>query len=99
RCNLFAGPDPAGPATIAGKLAVLKEHCDREGTDYDRIRKTVLYTAPLAPGAEAAARFAGAMTAYAAVGITEVHVMPMDGDPLGFVRNLGEHVIPRVTGI
>jgi hypothetical protein len=24
-----------------------------------------------------------------------VHVMPMDGDPVGFVRNLGEHVIPR----
>ena len=99
RCNLFAGPDPAGPAQVAGKLDVLREHCAREGTDYDRIDKTVLYTAPLAPGADAAATFAEAMTAYAAVGITEVHVMPMDGDPLGFVRNLGEHVIPRVADL
>ena len=29
--------------------------------------------------------FAEAMAAYAAVGVTEVHVMPMDGDPVGFV--------------
>ena len=56
----------------------------------------MLYAAPLAPGAEAAERFADAMTAYAAIGIAEVHVMPMDGDPVGFVHNLGEHVIPRL---
>ena len=78
---------------------MLRAHCAREGTDYDRIRKTVLYAAPLSPGAEAAARFAEAMAAYAAVGVTEVHVMPMDGDPVGFVRNLGEHVIPRVADL
>jgi F420-dependent oxidoreductase-like protein len=99
RCNLFAGPDPAGPAAIAGKLDVLKGHCDREGTDYDRIRKTVLYAAPLSLGAEAAARFAEVMSRHAALGVTEVHVMPMDGDPVGFVRNLGEHVIPRIADL
>ena len=33
---------------VAGKLDVLREHCAREGTDYDRIDKTVLYAAPLA---------------------------------------------------
>jgi F420-dependent oxidoreductase-like protein len=99
RCNLFAGPDPAGPAQVASKLDVLREHCAREGTDYDRIDKTVLYAAPLLPGADEAARFAETMAAYAAVGITEVHVMPMDGDPVGFVRNLGEHVLPRVADL
>ena len=78
---------------------MLREHCRREGTDYDRIRKTVLFTAPLAPGADAAARFAETMAAYATLGVTEVHVMPMDGDPVGFVENLGEHVIPRVADL
>ena len=99
RCNLFVSPDPAGPAAVAGKLDVLREHCRREGTDYDRIHKTVLYTAPLSPGAAAAAQFTDVLSAYAALGVTEVHVMPMDGDPVGFVRNLGEHVIPRVTDL
>ena len=89
RCNLFVSPDPAGPAAVAGKLDVLREHCRREGTDYDRIHKTVLYTAPLSPGAAAAAQFTDVLSAYAALGVTEVHVMPMDGDPVGFVRNLG----------
>ena len=46
------------------------------------------------PRAPTRRAFAEAMTAYAAVGVTEVHVMPMDGDPVGFVRNLGEHVDP-----
>ena len=84
---------------MAAKLDVLREHCAREGTDYDRIGKTVLYAAPLAPGADAAASFAETMAGYAAVGVTEVHVMPMHGDPVGFVRNLGEHVIPRVADL
>jgi len=99
RCNLFVRPDAAGPAAVAGKLDVLREHCRREGTDYDRIRKTVLYTAPVAPGGDAAAQFAAVMSAYAALGVTEVHVMPMDGDPVGFVQNLGTHVIPRVADL
>ena len=99
RCNLFVRPDPTGPAAVAGKLDVLREHCRREGTDYDRIRKTVLYTAPLSRGAPAAAQFAETMAAYAALGVTEVHVMPMDGDPVRFVENLGEHVIPRVADL
>ena len=31
--------------------------------------------------------------------LVEVHVRPMDGDPVGFVRNLGEQVLPRVTDL
>jgi F420-dependent oxidoreductase-like protein len=96
-CNLFASPDPDGPAQVAAKLEVLRGHCADERTDYDRIRKTVLYSASVQPGAAAGRRFVELMAAYAAVGITEVHVMPMDGDPVGFVRNLGEHVVPRLT--
>lgn len=41
-CNLFAGPD------LGRKLDVLREHCDREGRDYDEIHKTVYY--PFDPG-------------------------------------------------
>src|SRR3954464_1016593 len=95
-CNLFASPEADGPAQVAAKLDVLRRHCAHEGTDYDRIRKTVLYSAPVQPGAQAGQRFVELMAAYAAVGITEVHVMPMDADPVDFIRNLGEHVAPRL---
>jgi F420-dependent oxidoreductase-like protein len=98
-CNLFASPDPAGPAQFAAKLDVLRGHCARAGTDVDRIRKTVLYAAELEPGAEAAARFAEHMAAYAAVGVTEGHVKPMRGVPVGFVHDLGEHVVPRLAAL
>jgi F420-dependent oxidoreductase-like protein len=49
--NMFAGPQ-SGPAQTKVKLAVLAEHCAREGTDFDRIRKTVLWTGRLATDAE-----------------------------------------------
>ena len=40
-CNIFARPE------LAHKLDVLREHCEREGRDYDEIEKTV--TGPLRP--------------------------------------------------
>jgi len=41
-CNLFPSPE------LAHKLDVLREHCAREGRDYDTIEKTVYY--PFDPG-------------------------------------------------
>jgi F420-dependent oxidoreductase-like protein len=38
-CNLF---EHAGLKTLAHKLEVLREHCQREGRDYDSISKTVV---------------------------------------------------------
>jgi F420-dependent oxidoreductase-like protein len=96
-CNLFTTPGADGPVQIAAKLDILRAHCEREGSDYDRIRKTVTYAGGLAPGAEEATRFAADMTEHAALGVTEVHLMPPGGDPVAFVHNLGEHVIPRVA--
>jgi F420-dependent oxidoreductase-like protein len=45
-CNLFAGPQ------LQHKLDVLREHCEREGRDYDAIEKTVLYNFDLGPDGE-----------------------------------------------
>jgi F420-dependent oxidoreductase-like protein len=36
-CNLFGGPE------LGHKLDVLREHCEREGRDYDEIEKTAYY--------------------------------------------------------
>jgi F420-dependent oxidoreductase-like protein len=96
-CNLFAGPQ-SPPEAVAAKLEVLRGHCEREGTDFDGIRKTVLWAAGLDPATAAGgAAFAAQMERYAAVGVSEVHVMPWDGDPLPFIEGLGEHVVPRLS--
>ena len=96
--NLFARPD-TGPDQVRAKLDVLAAHCEREGTDYDRIRKTVLWAATVATDAEGAKRFADQLAAYARIGIEEVHVMPWAGDPVGFIEGLGEHVIGRIADL
>jgi F420-dependent oxidoreductase-like protein len=94
--NLFAGAH-AGPAQVRAKLDVLAEHCEREGTAFDRIRKTILWVGPLANDQDGGKAFAAQMSEYAEVGVTEVHVMPPGGDPVGFVEGLGEHVVPQLA--
>ena len=95
-CNVFAGPG-AGPDEVAHKLAVLREWCEQEGRPYDEIRRTVLYNGLVGPDPDGAASFVEEMRALADVGVDEVHVMPLQGDPVAFVRSLGEHVVPRLA--
>jgi len=98
-CNLFANPT-GGPGAVQGKLDVLRAHCDREGTDYDSIRKTILYASTVdVTSAASGARFVAEMSAYAPIGVTEVHVMPFGVDPVAFVDGLGEHVMPALTAV
>jgi alkanesulfonate monooxygenase SsuD/methylene tetrahydromethanopterin reductase-like flavin-dependent oxidoreductase (luciferase family) len=94
--NLFAHPD-TGPDPVRAKLDVLAAHCEREGTDYDQIRKTVLWAGPVATDADSAKRFTDQLAAYARIGIEEVHVMPWTGDPVGFIEGLGEHAIGQIA--
>ena len=39
------------------------------------------------------------MRRYAEIGIEEVQVMPFTTDPVTFVDGLGEHLIPRISGL
>jgi F420-dependent oxidoreductase-like protein len=95
-CNVFAGRG-AGPEQVAHKLAVLREWCEREGRAYDEIRRTVLFNGRVGQGAAGGAAFVEEMRALADVGVDEVHVMPLQGDPVAFVRSLGDHVVPRLS--
>jgi F420-dependent oxidoreductase-like protein len=96
-CNLFANPG-AGPDAVRAKLDVLRRHCDSEGTDYDRIRKTMLWSAQFDP-ASRADEFLGEMEKFAALGVEEVHVMDFGHEPAEFVRGLGRSVVPRLSQI
>ncbi len=94
-CNIFAGGEQ-GAEFVAGKLAVLREHCEHEGTSYDAIRRTILWTPAVDPTHPD--EFLESMRAMADVGVQEVHVMPGDR-PVDFVRALGESVVPALRGL
>ncbi|MFL6003674.1 MAG: LLM class F420-dependent oxidoreductase [Nocardioides sp.] len=91
-CNLFANAD-GGPAAVRQKLDVLRRHCEAEGTDYDAIAKTILWSGPLDPSDDG---FVEHMRGFAEIGVSEVHVMHLGDDPVGFVRQLGASVVPGV---
>ena len=94
---VLGGPDPVGVARH--KFEVLHRHCADVGRDPATVRRTVMLPRPLDP-AEDAERFLEGMRALAEVGVEEVHVVPLGGvDPVGFVRNLGRHVVPRLQQI
>jgi F420-dependent oxidoreductase-like protein len=93
-CNLFGDA-----STVRHKLAVLKEHCEREGRNYDEIWKTVYYR--LDPGREGArvpqmleelAELADAGVQGAIGGMRGVqHIEP--------IEIVGREVIPKVADL
>jgi F420-dependent oxidoreductase-like protein len=87
-CNLFA----TSPNEVAHKLDVLRAHCAAEGRDYDRIEKSVGFLQPVLDDVDG---FVAEVSAYAALGVTEVVVMPL-GHPVEFLRRFVERVLPRL---
>src|SRR5690606_18327650 len=77
-CNLFA----SGTEEVAHKLDVLRRHCDDVGTDYERIRKTVLAGSP---DPAALDDFVRQMSGYADLGVHTAIVMPPGGSPAAWV--------------
>ena len=90
-CNVFG----SSPQDVGHKLDVLRSHCADEGRDYDRIDKTVLAVRPVLADVDG---FLAAAAEYAALGVTELEVMP-DRHPVEFTEQLAEKVLPRVAGI
>ena len=87
-CNLNAST----PDRIAGKLDVLREHCDRQGRDYDAIRKTiVVFVDPFSRLDD----FLDECDRYADFGIDEVILMA-DNDPVAFTERIVELIVPRL---
>jgi len=80
-CNFFSLP----PDEMAHKLDVLRRHCDNEGTDFDRINKTMLSRADTRD----VDAFVADMRVYADLGIDAVYFVPL-GDPVEFTRRLGD---------
>lgn len=96
-CNLFGGPGPEGYGAVEHKLTVLREHCDRLGTDYDSIEKTILYQGDPVGDPDGALRD---LEAYATLGISLAGVMPRPyEDPVAWTSSLVSDLLPRAKAL
>ncbi len=91
-CNLFA----TGPTEIAHKLDVLRRHCDTEGTDYDRIEKTIIGGPNARDDIDG---FLREMEAYARLGIGMVWNGPAGPDPAGWVTDVTTRLGSRLSDL
>ena len=97
-CNFFSGPQ-SGPDVVRAKLGVLEEHCRDLGSDFAAIRRTILWTGPVGTDEAGGSAFVEQMRAFADVGVEEVHVMPFTGDPVSYIRGLGDHVVGGLSAL
>lgn len=79
-CNIFAGPE------AAHKLAVLREHCEREGRNYDEISKTTMLGFDTSdPGA-----LLGQLRELHDLGFTAAHGILKRSDDFDAITTLGD---------
>ncbi|MEB4208497.1 LLM class F420-dependent oxidoreductase [Mycobacterium sp. 94-17] len=85
---------------LAHKIEVLNRHCDKVSRDPGDIRKTCGGLAGTDPF-DNTHEFLKTVERYAALGVDMINLGPMPGhpDPVGFVRRLGDEVIPRLAEI
>jgi F420-dependent oxidoreductase-like protein len=81
------------------KIDVLNRHCDTVGRDPDEIRKTVglLVVDPFADIDE----YLQTAERYAKLGVDMINAGPIPGnpDPVGYIRRLGDELVPRLAEI
>jgi alkanesulfonate monooxygenase SsuD/methylene tetrahydromethanopterin reductase-like flavin-dependent oxidoreductase (luciferase family) len=81
---------------LAHKIDVLHRHCDAVGRDPADIRLTAaLFTNPL----DDVDAYLKTAERFAELGIDQINVGPLPGDPdpVGFIKRLGDEVIPRLA--
>jgi len=87
-CNIFATPE------APHKLAVLREHCEREGRNYEEIEKTT--TIGLSDESEAGAVLEQ-LRGLHETGFTVAYASIRGTEPLAVLEMLGEQVLPEST--
>jgi F420-dependent oxidoreductase-like protein len=92
-CNLFPSPE------LARKLEVLKQHCEREGTDYDAIEKTVLYNFDVGEKGENTGKIIDDLGGLAEQGFTVAHGSVTDVSRIAPLEVIGSEVIPAIANL
>jgi len=92
-CNLF-GAMPAGE--LLHKLYVLKEHCAREGRDYDLIEKTVQFPLDVTAGADSIGPLVERLGQLQEMGFTRAIGGVKDLEKLTPLETIGRDLIPQL---
>ena len=90
-CNLFPGPD------LDHKLEVLREHCEREGRDYDEIEKTVLFNFDVGPNGERAGEVVEGLRDLHRRGFQVAHGRVTDVWRITPLEIIGREVLPAIA--
>jgi F420-dependent oxidoreductase-like protein len=90
-CNLFGGPE------LPHKLEVLREHCAREGRDYDDIEKTVAFHFDLGERGERVDEVLDQLKELAALGIQTAHGKVINAGAIAPLELMGREVIPAAA--
>jgi alkanesulfonate monooxygenase len=91
-CNLFPGPD------LEHKLDVLREHCEREGRDYDEIEKTVLFNFDVGENGERVDQILESLNNLARLGFTVAHGSVARVSTITPLDVIGDRIVPVVAG-
>jgi F420-dependent oxidoreductase-like protein len=90
-CNLFDTPD------VARKLDVLREHCAREGREYDEILKTAYYVYDVGPKGERVDAVLADLRRLADLGFGAAIGPVIDAYDITPLEVIGQEVIPAVA--
>jgi F420-dependent oxidoreductase-like protein len=90
-CNLFGGPE------LGHKLDVLREHCEREGRDYDEIEKTAYFQFDVGEKGEKTAETIDALGRLSEQGIQTAIGGVVGVSSITPLEVIGNEVIPAVA--
>ncbi|HEY3611789.1 MAG TPA: LLM class F420-dependent oxidoreductase [Pseudonocardiaceae bacterium] len=90
-CNLSNGPE------LPHKLDVLREHCAREGRDYDEIEKTVAFTFDLGEHGERVDETLATLRRLADLGIDTAHGKVINAAGIDALERMGRDIIPAAA--
>jgi alkanesulfonate monooxygenase len=92
-CNLGATPE------LEHKLAVLRQHCEDVGRDYDEIKKTVITRLDPGPRGERANEVLEQLAGWAALGVTHVQTQVPDVQDITPLTVFAERIIPAAAAL
>jgi F420-dependent oxidoreductase-like protein len=90
-CNLFSSPD------LGHKLDVLREHCEREGRDYDEIEKTAYYSFDVGEKGENSAKTIDDLGRLSEQGIQTAIGQVVGVSKVSPLEVIGNEIIPAVA--